>query len=147
MYEFIFRIQVDAIISKRTRNSNLYSERSYYNAATIETLQKENTYERLFLLGNKLMEGIQEAAKATNQDLLVQGPGPMFNTSFTTKKSLEDYRDTLSCDKDKLKKFISGMQEENIRIIGRGVWYISTAHTEKDIDYAIQKAHKVLGEM
>lgn len=112
--------------------------------ATIETLQKENPYERLFFLGKKLMEGIREAAKATNQNLLVQGPGPMFNTSFTNKKSVKDYRDTLSGDKDKLKKFISGMQEENIRIIGRGLWYISTAHTEKDILYTIEKAHKVL---
>jgi glutamate-1-semialdehyde 2,1-aminomutase len=112
--------------------------------ATIETLQKENPYERLFFLGKKLMEGIREAAKATNQNLLVQGPGPMFNTSFTNKKSVKDYRDTLSGDKDKLKKFISGMQEANIRIIGRGLWYISTAHTEKDILYTIEKAHKVL---
>ncbi|HEU5053546.1 MAG TPA: aspartate aminotransferase family protein [Hanamia sp.] len=112
--------------------------------ATIETLQKENPYERLFFLGKKLMEGIWEAAKATKQNLLVQGPGPMFNTSFTNKKSVKDYRDTLSGDKDKLKKFISGMQEENIRIIGRGLWYISTAHTEKDILYTIEKAHKVL---
>ncbi|MGN6193932.1 MAG: aspartate aminotransferase family protein [Ginsengibacter sp.] len=115
--------------------------------ATIETLQKENPYERLFELGKKLMNGIREAAEATKQDLLVQGPGPMFNTAFTTKKSLKDYRDTLSCDKDKLKKFISGMQEENIRIIGRGLWYISTAHTEKDIEQAIQTVYKVLNNM
>jgi len=115
--------------------------------ATIETLQKENPYERLFGLGKKLMEGIRQAAEATKQNVLVQGPGPMFNTSFTTKKSLKDYRDTLSCDKDKLKKFVSAMHEQNIRIIGRGLWYISTAHTEKDIEQTIETVHKVLSNM
>lgn len=115
--------------------------------ATIEVLETENPYDRMYQYGKKLMEGIREAAIATNQNLLVQGLGPMFNTGFTELKSIKDYRDTLSFDKSKLKKFISGMQESNVRIIGRGLWYISTAHTETDIDNAIEKATKVLRSM
>ncbi|MEO8962011.1 MAG: hypothetical protein ABI325_09025 [Ginsengibacter sp.] len=115
--------------------------------ATIEVLETENPYDRMYQYGKKLMEGIRQVATATNQNLLVQGHGPMFNTGFTDLKSVNDYRDTLSFDKNKLKKFISGMQESNIRIIGRGLWYISTAHTEADIDEAIEKATEVLKNM
>ena len=115
--------------------------------ATIQTLEKEDPYSRMFRLGKKLMDGIREAAKVTNQNLLVQGPGPMFNTAFTDKVAMKDYRDTLSCDRNKLKTFVAGMQEENIRIIGRGLWYISAVHNENDIDKAIEAVRQVLNNI
>lgn len=115
--------------------------------ATIEILEKENPYERMFRYGKKLMDGIREAASFANQNMLVQGPGPMFSTSFTNQASVKDYRDTLHSDKDKLKNLISGMHERNIRIIGRGLWYISTAHTEEDIEKAISTVREVLKDL
>lgn len=115
--------------------------------ATIEVLEKENPYERMFRFGNKLMDGLRKAASAKNHNLLVQGPGPMFNISFTDLKKAKDYRDTLLFDRAKLGKFISGMHDEKIRVIGRGLWYISAAHTEEDIDYAIEVSQKVLNNM
>ena len=115
--------------------------------ATLEVLEAEKPYGRLFKYGKKLMEGLREAAVATKQNLLVQGPGPMLNTAFTNSESVKDYRNTLSFDRVKLGKFISGMHNEKIRIIGRGLWYISAAHTETDIDEAIDTAAKVLSRM
>ena len=114
--------------------------------ATIEVLEKENPYERMFRLGNKLMDGLRKAA-ANNHNLLVQGPGPMFNIGFTDLKSVNDYRDTLSYDRAKLGKFISAMHDERVRIIGRGLWYISAAHTEEDIDHAIEVSARVMGSI
>lgn len=115
--------------------------------ATIEALEKENPYDRLFKYGKKLMDGLRRAATETNQPLLVQGAGPMFNIGFTSLKTIKDYRDTLSYDKVKLGKFVSGMHDRKIRIIGRGLWYISAAHTEEEIDHAIETAREVLAEI
>ena len=115
--------------------------------ATIEVLEKENPYERMFRFGNKLMDGLRKAAAANNHNLLVQGPGPMFNIGFTDLKSVNDYRDTLSYDRAKLGKFISAMHDERVRIIGRGLWYISAAHTEADIDHAIEVSARVMGSI
>ena len=115
--------------------------------ATIEVLEKENPYERMFRFGNKLMDGLRKAAAANNHNLLVQGPGPMFNIGFTNLKSVNDYRDTLSYDRAKLGKFISAMHDERVRIIGRGLWYISAAHTEEDIDHAIEVSARVMGSI
>lgn len=112
--------------------------------ATIEVLEKEMPYERMFKLGKDLMSGIQEAAKKTGHKLLVQGPGPMFNISFTEADKITDYRGTLACDKAKLGKFIAGMHDEGVRIIGRGLWYISAVHTQEDIRTAIEKVSNVL---
>lgn len=112
--------------------------------ATIQILEKENPYDRFFQLGKQLMEGLRQAAISTNQNLLVQGPGPMFNVAFTQLDKMKDYRDTVLSDKSKLSKFISRMHDNGVRIIGRGLWYISAAHTEGDIQFAIDKAAKVL---
>lgn len=115
--------------------------------ATINILQQENPYERMFTLGNKLMQGLKEVAEKNNKMFLVQGPGPMFHTSFTNVSSIRDYRDTLLTDRQQLSKFIAGMHRKGIRVIGRGLWYISAAHTEEDINFAIETADLVLSEM
>lgn len=115
--------------------------------ATIEVLEQENPYERMYRLGRKLMDGLREAAIDTKQDLVIQGLGPMFVTYFGKKRQCNDYRDTLGNDKAKLSRFIAGLHDRGIRVIGRGLWYLSAAHTEKDVDKAIQTAADVLKEL
>jgi glutamate-1-semialdehyde 2,1-aminomutase len=115
--------------------------------ATVQVLEKENPYPRLFEYGEKLMKGLREAAWDTGQNLLVQGLGPIIHTGFTDLKKVNDYRDTFSYDRIKLGKFIAAMQNKGIRIIGRGLWYISAAHTHEDIDLAIKAAKQALMEI
>lgn len=115
--------------------------------ATIEVLQSEQPHETLYRLGRKLIDGLREAAAEVKQNLLVQGIGPMFHTGFTDLTTALDYRDTLRYDRAKLGKFIAAMHDNGVRIIGRGLWYISTAHTDGDIDQAIGTARKVFRTM
>ncbi len=113
--------------------------------ATIEELQADtDVYSRLFRLGNDLKSGLEELAAKHGQNLLVQGPGPMFNTSFTNLKAQYEYRDLLQNDKAKLNQFISQLHEEGIRVIGRGLWYISSTTTDEDVNKALVAAGKVL---
>jgi glutamate-1-semialdehyde 2,1-aminomutase len=112
--------------------------------ATVRELEAENVHARLFTLGRSLMDKLREAAREANQPLLVQGLGPMFHTGFTSLPAVHDYRDTLSYDKAKLAQFAGGLHERGLRVIGRGLWYISAAHTEADIDRAAATAKEVL---
>jgi len=91
-----------------------------------------------------LQTGLREAARATGHDMLVQGPGPMLNVAFTTLPCAKDLRDTFQFDKAKLSQFVFGLQEEGIRILSRGTWYLAAAHTEEDIDHAVRVARTVL---
>ncbi|MGX5819297.1 aspartate aminotransferase family protein [Chitinophaga lutea] len=115
--------------------------------ATVQTLEREQPHARMFALGNRLMEGLRAAAAKQGLPLLAQGPGPMFNTAFTPLPVIRDYRDTLTCDKAMLGKFIAGMHDRGIRIIGRGLWYISAVHTDADIDRAVATAEEVLATL
>lgn len=116
--------------------------------ATIEILEQDsNTHERIFSLGKKLIKGLQELNKKHHQNMLVQGLGPMLHTGFTDLEKVKDFRDVFSYDKAKLGKFIAAMHDEGIRIIGRGLWYISAIHTEAEIDKALEVADKVFSKL
>ena len=112
--------------------------------ATIEVLETENPYPRMFQYGKKLMQGLSETGIKYGHNLVIQGPGPMFHIAFTNKTEIKDYRDTLDLDRVKLGKFIAGMHDRGVRIIGRGLWYISAAHTAEDIDHTVNIAAEVL---
>ncbi|WP_262245758.1 aspartate aminotransferase family protein [Parapedobacter soli] len=113
--------------------------------ATIAVLESDpNTYARMFRLGQRLMDGLRAGAREAGQPLLVQGMGPMFNTAFTSLAAMRDYRDTLQSDKAKLGRFVAALHDRGIRVIGRGLWYISAVHTEEDIDETISVVRDVL---
>ena len=115
--------------------------------ATIRILERDAPHERMFALGHRLMNGLRQAAADAGHVMMVQGPGPMFITAFSPLQAFRDYRDTLTADRAKLGRFVAGMHDAGVRVIGRGLWYISAAHTEQDIDHAVATARKVLAGM
>ena len=116
--------------------------------ATVKLMEEELPFGRMFDLGQELIAGLRRAAKATGHtDLLVQGPGPMFHAGFTPLREVRDYRDCLTFDRVKLVRFVRGLQDRGVRVIGRGLFYLSAAHTPEDIRTGIQVAREVLMEM
>jgi glutamate-1-semialdehyde 2,1-aminomutase len=60
---------------------------------------------------------------------------------------VSDFDDTLGYDKAKYARFAFALQERGVRTIGRGLWYVSHAHTDDDIDFALATARDALKEM
>jgi len=115
--------------------------------ATISILERDAPHARMFALGQRLMSGLRQAAADAGHQMLVQGPGPMFVTAFTDRDVFRDYRDTLTADRARLGRFVAGMHDAGVRVIGRGLWYISAVHTDAEIDHAISTARDVLVAM
>lgn len=116
--------------------------------STIRILERDTAfYDRIFQLGMKLKLGLVALNDTYGQNMLVQGPGPMLNTSFTNLKEVHELRDVLQSDKGKLGIFISKLHDRGIRVIGRGLWYISAATTDDDIDAALTAVEEVFKEM
>ena len=114
---------------------------------TIEVLEEPGTHERIYRLGHRLMDGLRRVAKETGHNLLVQGLGPMLHTGFTDLDKVKEFRDVKSYEQPKSKMFIQGMQQRGVRVIGRGLWYISSVHEEEHIDHAIKIAKETLLEL
>ncbi len=116
--------------------------------STIRILERDTAvYVRIFELGLKLKLGLIALNNAYQQNMLVQGPGPMLNTSFTDLKEVHEFRDVLQSDKAKLGTFIAKLHDRGIRVIGRGLWYISAATSEQDVDAALTAVEDVFKEM
>jgi len=115
--------------------------------ATLEVLERDRVHERLFRLGARLMDGLRAAARETGHAMLVQGPGPMFHAGFTTLDRVKEYRDLFRVDRPKYAAFVAALQDRGIRLIGRGLWYVSAAHTDDDIARCLEVVREVLDGM
>lgn len=133
------------VIHAGTLNSGLSSVAA--SLATLKILERDRVHERLFALGARLMEGLRAAARETGHAVLVQGPGPMFHLAFTSLPRVKEYRDLFAVDRAKLAAFVAAMQDRGIRLIGRGLWYVSGAHTEADVDRCVGVARSVLADL
>ncbi len=116
-------------------------------AATLAILEKEQVHDHLFMLGSELIEGLRRVSSEAGHPLRVEGPGPMFHAGFTTAEQIQDYRDTFAYDTAKYGRLVAGMQRRGIRLIGRGLWYLSAAHTIEDVQTALAVAAEALADL
>jgi glutamate-1-semialdehyde 2,1-aminomutase len=94
--------------------------------------------------GEALMDGLRQVARQAGLPFLVQGLGTVFNTAFTDQPSVTDYRSYVRCDLDKQKRFLHALQNEGVRPTSRGTWFMSTAHTDADIEETLRSAERAL---
>ncbi len=116
-------------------------------AATIAIMQRDKVHDKMRRLGLRLADGLRAAARETGQQVLVQGPGPMVHVAFTSLTQARDMRDALQFDKAKLGAFVMGLQDAGVRVLARGMFYLSAAHTEADIDHAVACARTVFAQL
>ena len=133
-----------------TINSNMMSMAAA--EATLEKLVEDDgaVHKQLYAMGNRLMEGLRRLSQKHEHPMLVRGPGPGFNVSFTEASGddIFDYRSHIrNVDLDKYERFRIGMLERGVRLIIRGLWYVSTAHTEDDIERTLAAADDVLASL
>ena len=134
------------IAEGRAIHAGTYNTNTVVMAAALATLKTLETadYAGLAARGRRLMEGLRQAASECGVPLLVQGPGPMFHTAFTRRSEIREYRDLWESDEALLTRFVDELLAEGVRLIGRGLWYLSFAHTDADVDTAVEAARRVL---
>jgi glutamate-1-semialdehyde 2,1-aminomutase len=113
--------------------------------ATLTTLKKHPPYERLETLTARLVRGLDEAATAAGVPHTLARVGSMF-TLFFGAEPVTNYAMATQCDTKRFARYFWGMLE-------RGCYlpcsqfeanFVSTAHTEEDIDATIAAAKEAL---
>jgi glutamate-1-semialdehyde 2,1-aminomutase len=114
--------------------------------ATIEQLSDENgaAYDRMNRLGRNLMEGLRQIGTEFDAGLVVQGLGSVFHTYFGGEQRPVDYRSYCATDQMRLSQFVDALLECGVRITGRGTWFLSTAHSESDIEETLAAARRAM---
>lgn len=112
----------------------------------IET-QSAELYPRLFRQSAVLQSSLLAAAREYGHSVLLQGLGPVFHLGFTSAPKIKQYREMSQYDSEKYGRFCLGMKEKGVRLIGRGLWYLSAAHSDQDIEECAAAARQVLAEM
>ncbi len=119
--------------------------------ATLEFLEENNgsVYDRVYRLGERLMDGIRETIQRLQIDATVQGYGVMFQVHFTPLKEFRNYRDAVTSDFEKYRIFRNGLLERGIflRPMHWGEIYVSAAHSDEDIDTTLEAIDRVLTGM
>ncbi len=105
-------------------------------------------YRHLAKLGARLAAGFADAARAANVALQVNAFGSLV-TPFFTSDPVRDYQSASAADAPAYGKFFRGM-------LARGIypppsqfeaWFLSGAHTERDVDATIKAAHLAMREV
>lgn len=117
---------------------------------TLKVLQRDGgaVYQRLFSLGAHLRDGLVALGRKHGRTVLGQGPGPMFWFGFTDGAPITDYRSHVRhVDGALMGQFTRALQDRGVRIIGRGLWYVSAAHTAQDIEQTLAIADEAMGAL
>lgn len=117
--------------------------------ATVELLERDDeaALARIARLGQTLRDGLAHLGEKHGLTLRVQGPGPMFHVGFSTLARATEYRAVASDDRPAYQAFCHTMLLRGVRVIERGLWYVSAAHTEADIQTALAQADDALAEL
>ena len=128
-------------------NTNVMSV-SASHATLNYLLSNKNFYKNLNSSGETLIKGLEEVASKNGIDILIQGLGSVFYLSFTSAKSIKNYREhTLNIDFGKYKEFAKLMLLNGVRLSQNGRWHMSSAHSEEDIEKTIYAANLSFAEL
>lgn len=116
--------------------------------AQLRELQNSNAYDRLEQLGKRLETGIREALNKYGKNYTFHRAGSMF-CLFFTEEEVYDLDSAQKADKELFKRFFWNMLEQGIYFAPSPyeTGFISTAHTEEDIDRTIEAVRVSLSKL
>lgn len=106
---------------------------------TLELLREKGNYEKLEELGKNLQEGLEEILEKRKIKGRVQRVGSLM-TLFFADQPVENYEDVEKSDSKKFVGFFQKMFKKGIFLPPSAfeAWFLSLAHTKKDIQKIIQ---------
>jgi glutamate-1-semialdehyde 2,1-aminomutase len=113
--------------------------------ACLEALSEPGVYERMESLARRLTEGLAESAARHSVPLTINRIGGAFSTHFCDHP-IRSYEDAQKADGDLFARFFRNMLDRGICLAPSKyeAWFLTTAHTEEDIDYTIEAADQAL---
>jgi glutamate-1-semialdehyde 2,1-aminomutase len=110
--------------------------------ATLELLREPGTYEGLWARSNRLQTEATAIAKRLGIAFQFAGCGPVMRSVFTDRE-IRTPADLRSGDAERNYQFCRGMLEQGV-FFGPDKMYLTTAHSEDDIDRTLEACERTL---
>lgn len=113
--------------------------------ATLDVLARDNgsVYQDLWRRGERLREGLTKLLREAGRTVVTAGAGPVFQVSFMEKQA-HNYRDTLAADNLQYSDWALALLDEGVLVLPDGRWYLSTVHSDSDIEQTLHAAADAL---
>jgi glutamate-1-semialdehyde 2,1-aminomutase len=113
--------------------------------AALEELAASDAYARLEQLGAALEAGMKDAAKSAGVPMQFNRCGSMFCGYFTSEP-VHNVADAMKSDRERFKKYFHGLLAKGIYLAPSQfeAGFLSTAHSEADIEKTVKVAAKVM---
>ncbi len=115
--------------------------------ATMKLIEETGFYEGIGARVEKLVNGIMAEAKKAGIPMSENHVGGMFGLFFTEEEKITSYGQAVEkCNGERFKKFFHGMLNEGVYLAPSAfeAGFVSSAHTDEDIDNTIAAAARVL---
>lgn len=143
---------MDAISEGKVAHAGTFNSQPVGIAAAEATLRilderRDEVYGTLYARGKALMEGFRAAAAKAGVPMLVDGPGPVFQVYFTELPAVRNYRDFARTDRALMGRLHAALLDRGVNMVPRGLWFLSTAHTDDDVAATVDAFGDALGSL
>ncbi|GEN46790.1 glutamate-1-semialdehyde 2,1-aminomutase 1 [Alkalibacillus haloalkaliphilus] len=116
--------------------------------ACLEVLQQEGIYDEMDQLGEKLEQGILQHAHKYNLPVKINRLKGML-TVFFTDEEITNYEQAENTDGEMFGRFFKLMLDQGINLAPSKyeAWFLTTAHTEEDIDQTLKAVEAAFSQL
>jgi len=130
----------------KVMHGGTYNSQSVSMAATVATLkalQSEKPHQAIAKTGTALMDGLRQIFTKHNLVFEIVGYPSVFNVRFDLQGPT-DYRSAMKANRAMYLDFAFELLQRGVRILPRGTWFVSSAHTDRDITQTLAEVDEAL---
>lgn len=140
--DFMELIASGKVVHAGTLNGNPIALAAAKTTLDILSRDRHTIFDGLWKRGERLRLGLEKLLRDRGFKVVTSGGGPVFQLSFRETQAT-NYRETLASDPAQYRDFVLALLDEGVLALPDGRWYISAAHSDQDIEFALQAAAKV----
>ncbi len=116
---------------------------------TLQLISENGFFESLEVKTKQLVDGLQQAADEAGIPFATNQVGGMFGFFFTEEKNIRRYAQVAKGDMERFKRFYHGMLDAGVYLAPSAfeAGFVSSAHTDADIQATIDAARKVMSTL
>lgn len=121
-----------------TLNAHVASIAAAYSAVILLSREHGAVFGRMHDYGQQLMAMLRQRFADAGLPVLATGPGAVFHVGMVKPgaeaRPPQNYREVVQTyDMPRYARFVRHMANRGVRLIGRGIWYVSARHSDLDL--------------